>query len=121
VVIKQGGRAIDERVLDRTTSYQMAHLGLSGLAAFMLSAAGVDLVGAIYTAISVLSTNGPGVGAGPFGDISAFSPVARLFLTPFMLAGRVTILPLMLGMAWLIRAAHGVERRGRRLLRAGRR
>ncbi len=120
VVVKQGGGAIDERVLERTTGYQIAHLGLCGLAAFLLAAAGVDVVAAIYTGISVLSTNGPGVGAGPFGDITGFSPIARLFLVPFMLAGRLTILPLLLGVAWLFRAQSGLERRARRLLRARR-
>jgi trk/ktr system potassium uptake protein len=117
VVIKQGGRAIDERVLERTTGYQIAHLGLCGLAAFLLAAAGVDVIGAIYTGISVLSTNGTGVGAGPFGDITGFSPIARLLLVPFMLAGRLTILPLLLGLAWLFRARSGLARRARRLLR----
>ena len=121
VVIRQGGQAVDERVLERTTGYQIAHLGLAGLAAFLLAATGVDLVGSIYTGISVLSTNGTGVGAGPFGNVEAFSPLAQLLLTPFMLAGRLTILPVLVGIAWLFRAQKAVERRTRRLLRLGRR
>jgi trk system potassium uptake protein TrkH len=117
VVIKQGGHAVNERALERTTGYQIAHLGLCGLAAFLLGAAGVDLEGAIYTGISVLSTHGPGLGVGPFGSLEEFSPAARLFLVPFMLAGRMTILPLLLGVAWLFRAEKDLERRARRLTR----
>ena len=117
VVVKQGGQSIDERALERTTGYQIAHLGLCAIAAFVLGAAGVDLLGAIYTGISVVSTHGPGIGTTAFGDLGEFSPEARLALTPFMLAGRMTILPLMLGLSLLFRAEHVVVRWLRRLSR----
>jgi Trk-type K+ transport system membrane component len=114
-VIKQGGAAIGEPVLERTTGYQIAHLGLSGLAAFLLAAADVDVVGAIYTGISVLSTHGPGVGTDAFGNLEPLSPLARLFLTPFMLAGRLTILPLLLAVSFAFRVEKGAIRRARRI------
>lgn len=115
-VIKQGGAAIGEPVLERTTGYQIAHLGLSGLAAFLLAAADVDVVGAIYTGISVLSTHGPGVGTDAFGNLEPLSPLARLFLTPFMLAGRLTILPLLLAVSFAFRVEKGAIRRARRII-----
>ena len=116
VVVKQGGKAIDERTLEHTTGYQIAHLGLCGVAAFLLAAGGIDVTGAIYTGISVISTHGPGVGAGPFGDISEWSPSARLLLTPFMLAGRVTILPLLLGVSTVFATEKAGVRQIRRLV-----
>ena len=110
----------DERALERTMGYQIAHLGLCAIAAFVLGAAGVDLLGAIYTGISVVSTHGPGVGTTGFGDLGGFSPEARLALIPFMLAGRMTILPLMLGLSLVFRAEHVAERWLKRLARRGR-
>lgn len=121
VVIKQGGRAVDERTLERTTGYQIAHLGLCGIAAFFLASAGVDLLAAMFTGISVLSTFGPGIGTGSYGSLEDFSPVARLLLLPFMLAGRLTILPLLLGVASIFGAANTVSRRARRAKRVLRR
>lgn len=121
IVIKQSGKAIDERALERTTGYQIAHLGLCGLAAFLLAAAGVDVTAAIYTGISVLSTHGPGVGTGPFGSLDEFSAVARIFLIPFMFAGRLTILPLLLGLASVMRVGPLFLRSVRRVLAGGHR
>ena len=115
VVVKQGGVAIDESTLERNTGYQIAHLGLCFAAAFLLAATGVDLTGAIYTGVSVISTHGPGVGVGPYGDLSEWSPMARLMLTPFMLAGRLSILPLLLGVSTLFATEKSVVRQGRRL------
>ena len=120
VVLKTGGRAIDDRAIERTTGYQIAHLAICGTAAFLLALAGVDLVGAIYTGISTVSTHGPGVGVGPYGSLEGFSGAARLMLIPFMLAGRLSVLPLLLGVAWILSAKATIDRRVRRAL-AGRR
>lgn len=115
VVVKQRGGAIDEQTLERNTGYQIGHLGLCAVAAFLLAAGGADVTGAIYTAISVISTHGPGVGVGPFGDLSGWSPAGRLLLTPFMFAGRLSILPLLLGVSTLFAGEKALLRRGRRL------
>ncbi|MEQ8841458.1 MAG: potassium transporter TrkG [Acidimicrobiales bacterium] len=116
VVVKQADAPIGERILERTTGYQIAHIGLCGVAAFALAAAGLDVVGAIYTGASVISTHGPGVGAGPYGDISDWSPAARLLLTPFMLAGRMTILPLLLAVSSIFAARRAGVRQARRFM-----
>lgn len=115
VVVKQGGTPIDERTLESTTGYQIAHLGLCGVAGFLLAAGGVDVIGALYTGISVISTHGPGVGAGPYGDLSEWSPAARLLLTPLMLAGRMSILPLLLAVSSIFAAEKVAVRQIRRL------
>jgi len=115
VVVKQGGAPIDERSLERTTGYQIGHLGLCGVAGFLLAAGGLDVIEAIYSGISVISTHGPGVGAGPYGDVSGWSPAARLLLTPFMLAGRMSILPLLLGVSSIFAAEKAAVRQVRRL------
>ncbi|GJM39326.1 MAG: potassium transporter [Acidimicrobiales bacterium] len=114
VVVKQAGEPIQERTLDRTTGYQIGHLGVCGAAATLLALAGQDLLPAIYTGISVVSTHGPGIGPGAFGDLSDFSPVARVILIPFMLAGRLTILPLLLAVSYAFRIENAAVRRVRR-------
>jgi trk system potassium uptake protein TrkH len=116
VVVKQGGVAIDEATLERTTGYQIGHLGLCAVAAFLVAAGGVDVIGAIFTGISVISTHGPGVGTGPFGDVSDWSPMGRLVLVPFMLAGRLSILPLLLAVSTLFAGERAVIRNGRRIM-----
>ena len=116
VVVKQGGVPTDEATLERTTGYQIGHLGLCAVAAFLIAVGGIDVVGAMFTGISVISTHGPGVGTGPFGDISDWSPMGRLLLVPFMLAGRLSILPLILAVSTLFAAEQALARRGRRIL-----
>ena len=117
VVLKTSGGAVDSRALERATGYQVAHLALCGVAAMMLAVFGVELMGAIYTGISTVSTHGPGLGVGPYGDLLQIDAAARLLLVPFMLAGRLSVLPLMLGMVSLGRAEKTVSRRIRRIVR----
>jgi trk system potassium uptake protein TrkH len=121
VVVKQRGVAIDERTLDETAGYQIAHLGLCSIAAFTLAACGFDLMAAIYTGISVVSSFGPGIGPGAFGHLGDVSAVGRLALLPFMLAGRLTILPLLLALATVFTAQEHGLRRLRRVVRGWRR
>lgn len=116
VVIKQAGEPIDEAALEQTTGYQIAHIGVCLSAAFLLAVSGLDVVAAIFTGISVISTHGPGVGAGAFGSLDSFSPLARIALLPFMLAGRLSILPLLLAVSFAFRIENEAVRRGRRAI-----
>ena len=100
VVLKSHGRAIDEPAVERVTGHQIAHFGTCACAAVLLAFFGVDLTGAIYTGVSVLSTHGPGIGVGPYGDLSGISQWARVSLVPFMLAGRLSLVPLMIAAVW---------------------
>ena len=115
VVLKHGKRAVDERALERVTGYQIAHLGICVVAAFLVAATGTQLVDAIFTGISAVSTFGPGLGTGPFGSLDGLDPLARVALVPFMLAGRLSVLPLMLAVAWVFRAERTMTRRIRRV------
>lgn len=117
VVLKTGGQAVDDRAIERITGHQIAHLATCAIAAGLLALAGVDLLGAIYTGISVLSTHGPGIGVGAFGNLENFSQPARLLLVPFMLAGRLSLVPLMIGIVWIVHAQQGLRRESRAFLR----
>ena len=101
ILLKSGGRVVDERALERISGFQIAHLGICFIAAFVLAAAGMDWLDALYTGISVLSTHGPGVGIGAFGDLSNFSQLIRVALVPLMLLGHLSLVPLMLVIVWV--------------------
>ncbi len=116
-VVIQDGRAIDDRVLDRLTGYQIAHFGLCAIGAFFLTTAGVELVTALWVAISVVSTAGPAPGIGAFGDVRELGDAAHLLLIPGMLAGRLTILPLLMAVATALRMRDLGILRLKRLLR----
>lgn len=45
---------------------------------------------------------GPGIGVGAFGDLGDFNAWARLSLVPFMLAGRFSLVPLMIIIVWVL-------------------
>jgi len=119
-VVKADNRAIDDRELERLTGYQIAHFSLVSVGAFLLAAVGVDVITAVWTAVSVISTAGPAPGTGPFGDASALGADGRLVLIPGMLAGRLTILPLLLGIVSVMRAKDAMLRRVKRTHRSGR-
>ena len=116
VVVKHGDEAVTERALERMTGYQISHLGLITIGAFILAAFDVDVLAAMWTSVSTVSTFGPGVGTGPFGSLEDISTPARLSLVPFMLAGRLSVLPLLLGVVWAARGQRHAERRVRRTI-----
>ena len=97
------------------TGYQIAHLGLCAIGAFALAAFGSDVLAAIWTSISAVSTFGPGVGTGPSGRLADLSVADRLLLVPLMLAGRLSVLPVLLGVVSLARAQKLFEQRLRRV------
>lgn len=116
VVLKTGRHAVDDRAVERTTGHQIAHLAVCAGAAGLLALSGVDLVASIYDGISVLSTHGPGIGVGPFGDLGGLDHWARLALVPFMLAGRLSLVPLTIAVVWGVNARKALGRSLRRRL-----
>jgi len=110
VVLKTGGQAVGDGAIERITGHQIAHLATCAGAAGLLALAGVDLLGAVYTGVSVVSTHGPGIGVGPFGSLADFDRPARLLLVPSMLAGRLSLVPLMIGIVWIVHAQQGLRR-----------
>lgn len=100
-LVRHGGRTLGDKELDSLTGYQIAHFGLCGIGAFMLALTGDELVDSLWTAISVVSTFGPSPTMGAFGDADELGRLGQLVMIPGMLAGRLTILPLLLAVAAL--------------------
>ena len=99
-----------------TSSHSAIRYGLLGALLGDIALADLNVLDAIWSSISAISTFGPGVGTGPFGQLDGFSSPARLVLVPLMLAGRLSVLPVLLGVIWLARGENLVERRVRRVL-----
>ena len=119
-VVRHGGRTLGDEELDSLTGYQIAHFGLCGIGAFMLALTGDELVDSIWTAISVVSTSGPSPTMGPFGDADQLGRFGQLVMIPGMLAGRLTILPLLLAVVAVQQLYRSVGRGVRRVVGAGR-
>lgn len=120
IAVKHAGRPVGNDELDHLTGYQIAHFGLCAIGAFMLALTGDELLDSLWVAISVISTSGPSPVTGPAGDATELGREGRLILIPGMLAGRLTILPLLLAVASVLRAKDWVLREARRLLQVGR-
>jgi trk system potassium uptake protein TrkH len=116
-LVRHGGRTLGDKELDSLTGYQIAHFGLCGIGAFMLALTGDDLVDSLWTAISVVSTFGPSPTMGAFGDADEIGRLGQLVMIPGMLAGRLTILPLLLAVAALQQGYRAVSLGIRRLAR----
>ena len=116
-LVRHGGRTLGDKELDALTGYQIAHFGLCGIGAFMLALTGDELVDSLWTAISVVSTFGPSPTMGAFGDADELGRLGQLVMIPGMLAGRLTILPLLLAVAALQQGYRAVFLGIRRLAR----
>ena len=116
-LVRHGGRTLGDKELDSLTGYQIAHFGLCGIGAFMLALTGDELVDSLWTAISVVSTFGPSPTMGAFGDADELGRLGQLVMIPGMLAGRLTILPLLLAVAALQQGYRAVFLGVRRLAR----
>jgi trk system potassium uptake protein TrkH len=116
-LVRHGGRTLGDKELDSLTGYQIAHFGLCGIGAFMLALTGDELVDSLWTAISVVSTFGPSPAMGAFGDADEIGRLGQLVMIPGMLAGRLTILPLLLAVAALQQGYRAVSLGIRRLAR----
>ena len=116
-LVRHGGRTLGDKELDSLTGYQIAHFGLCGIGAFMLALTGDELVDSLWTAISVVSTFGPSPAMGAFGDADEIGRLGQLVMIPGMLAGRLTILPLLLAVAALQQSYRAVSLGIRRLAR----
>lgn len=101
IAVKVGSRSVSERALERMHAQQTLVIVVGGIGMFFVALFGGDLITAAAASISALSTFGPGLGdLGPFtlaGE--ALSRPARAALMPLMLAGRLSIYPLLVSAA----------------------
>lgn len=112
-VVKIGQTPIGEGVVAHAVAFQFGWLLLALVGAVMLGLSGLDLVAAGTGAVSALATFGPALGLLTFGARDVGVP-GLLVLAVLMLAGRLEISPLAVGITSLISRTHLPRIRGRR-------
>lgn len=96
VAVKVGHTAASERSIERMNAYQLLYVLVAFAGAVLVALAGADVVTAVSSAVSALSTVGPSVGeVGAFGDATALDRGARMALGALMLLGRLSIYPVL--------------------------
>ena len=96
VMVRRDGEPLPGATLERLGGHQIAYAALIGSGALLLGLAGLSVSGSIWTSVSAVSTLGPSVGEmGAFARLDALDWPARLALVPLMMAGRISMPPLL--------------------------
>ena len=95
-VVRNNGRAVDERVLANTNAYFSAYVIILFLSFVLVSLDGFSITTNLTAVMSCFNNMGPGFEAvGPTCNYGAFSIFSKLVLILDMLAGRLEIFPIL--------------------------
>ena len=95
-VVRNNGRAVDEKVLDNTNAYLAAYVIILILSFLLISLDGFSAGTNLSAVLACFNNIGPGLEAvGPTCNYSAYSLVSKIVLTIDMLAGRLEIFPML--------------------------
>jgi len=97
IPIKVNNKPIASDTVIGIGAFFMLYILLLTFAIIIISLEGLDFETTISTAVATLSNIGPGFGAtGPVSTYSQFSSLTKLFMTGFMLLGRLELFPLII-------------------------
>ncbi|NLY65966.1 MAG: TrkH family potassium uptake protein [Tissierellia bacterium] len=97
IPIKINDRAISSNTVTGIAAFFMLYSVLFILGSIIISLDGVDFESAITAVVASLSNIGPAFGfAGPARTYAEFSNLSKLFMTGFMLLGRLELFPLII-------------------------
>ncbi len=92
LVVRLGGRVIDENILTSISMFFMAYLLIFAIGALILVGLGLDLMTSISGSVSAMSNVGPALaGLGPSFNARVVPPAGRLLLSILMWIGRLEI------------------------------
>ena len=95
-VVRNNGRAVDERILANTNAYFSAYMIILFLSFVLVSLDGFSITTNLTAVMSCFNNMGPGFEAvGPTCNYGAFSIFSKLVLILDMLAGRLEIFPIL--------------------------
>ena len=95
-VVRNNGRAVDERVLANTNAYFAAYMIILFLSFVLVSLDGFSITTSLTAVMSCFNNMGPGLEAvGPTCNYGGFSVFSKLVLILDMLAGRLEIFPIL--------------------------
>ena len=102
IAVKVGREPVPESTVAHMVGYQVAWVSLAGIGAVGLALSGLDLRSAMTGATSALATWGPGLGELVPGAVASNATVA--VMAPLMLAGRLEISPVVVGLGTVFRS-----------------
>lgn len=103
-VIRFGRQVIPDQIVNRVVGFFGLFMGLGALATFLVAASGTDPLTAISAVASSIGNVGPGLGdVGPTTDYLNVHPAGRGVLIIVMLAGRLELFPVFLGLVPVFR------------------
>ncbi|MEM7092869.1 MAG: potassium transporter TrkG [Actinomycetota bacterium] len=108
--VKVGSSAISEESIDRWHAHLLFTMFLTGTGAVALAFFGSDILEALTLALSAVSTTGPALAedGGTLQSAATLSRSDRAALMPLMLAGRLAITPMLVGVGVVV---FGAQRR----------
>jgi trk system potassium uptake protein TrkH len=113
--VRIGSSPTPDTIVARSAGFVALFLLILIAGSVVLSLLGTDLVTSAGGAVSTMSNMGPGLGeAGPASNFLVFSRPARGVLMVLMLAGRLEILPVLVGLAQIGRLLTEPRRAARR-------
>ena len=107
MVVRNNGRAVDEKVLDNTNAYLAAYVIIVIICFLLISLDGFSIGTNISAVLACFNNIGPGMEAvGPTLNFSIYSDFSKVILSIAMLAGRLEIFPILVLLsrsAWKVR------------------
>ncbi len=96
MVVRNNGRAVDEKVLDNTNAYLSAYVIILILSVLIISIDGFSTGTNISAVLACFNNIGPGLEmVGPMANYSGYSGLSKIILSIDMLAGRLEIFPIL--------------------------
>ena len=96
-VVRVNDRVISESVLENTSIYLVAYVGILLVSFLLISLDGFSITTNLSAVIACVNNVGPGFElVGPTGNYSTFSDFSKLVLVFDMIAGRLEIFPLLI-------------------------
>ena len=96
MVVRNNGRAVDEKVLDNTNAYLSAYLIILILSMLVISLDGFSTGTNLSAVLACFNNIGPGMElVGPTANYGCYSGLSKIILSLDMLAGRLEIFPIL--------------------------
>ena len=96
MVVRNNGRAVDEKVLDNTNAYLSAYLIILILSMLVISLDGFSTGTNLSAVLACFNNIGPGLElVGPMANYGCYSGLSKIILSLDMLAGRLEIFPIL--------------------------
>jgi trk system potassium uptake protein TrkH len=96
MVVRNNGKAVDEKILTNTNAYLAAYVVIIIISTLLISLDGFSFETNFSAVLACFNNIGPGMAAvGPTCNFAAYSVFSKIVLSVNMLAGRLEIFPIL--------------------------